>query len=335
MIDILQYLPPRTRKSPSGWYTFSAPCCIHNGETPDKRKRGGLIFDGDNWSFNCFNCGFKTRFINGQTLSYKSQKFLSWLGVDKQTVQKISLDSLRNKQIYDIANQRTNANEEIIQRNIFFKKKKLPSSARSIMMCDKWAIDYLAGRGINYHDYSFKITPQDKGRNKQRILIPYFYGGDIVGWTSRYTDDRMPKYLNEQQQGYVFGLDMQKTDWDFLFVTEGVFDAISISGTAVLHNELSEKQQALLRRQGKEVIIVPDQDKAGISLANNALEAGFSISIPDWPDHIKDVNDAVKEYGKLGVVLSIVNNKTSSKIKGRVAINNLIKRKLTDDGIRD
>ena len=93
MIDILQYLPPRTRKSPSGWFTFNAPCCIHNGESQDKRKRGGLILDGEDWAYHCFNCGFKTRFVNGKQLSLKSRKFLSWLGVDEETIKKINLDS--------------------------------------------------------------------------------------------------------------------------------------------------------------------------------------------------------------------------------------------------
>jgi len=329
MFDILQYLPPRTKKSPAGWYSFNCPACIHNGETPDKRKRGGVILDGEDWSFSCFNCGFKTRFVNGQQLSLKSKKLLQWMGVPPDTIQKINLDSLKNKKIYDIAKDRTNSRDEIIQRNIFFKKQKLPSTARNIMTCDKWAIDYLRDeRGLDYHDYPFKITPSDKGRNKQRILIPYMYGEDIVGWTSRYLDGKFPKYVNEHQQpGYVFGLEMQKPDWDFIIVVEGTFCAVSIRGVAVLHNELSEQQQAILRRQGKEVIVVPDQDKAGMVLAEQALEAGFSISIPNWPAHIKDVNDATKEYGRLGVLLSIVAAKTSSKVKARIMINNLASRR--------
>jgi len=329
MIDILQYLPPRSKKSPSGWFSFNAPCCIHNGETPDKRKRGGLILDGGDWSYHCFNCGFKTRFVSGQQLSLKSKKLLQWMGVDEATIQKINLDSLKNKKIYDIAKDRTNSRNEVIQRNIFFKKQELPTSARSIMTCDKWAIDYLKdARGLDYHDYPFKITPQAQGRNKQRILIPYMYGEDVVGWTSRYLDDRAPKYLNEHQQpGYVFGLEMQKSDWDYIIVSEGPFDAISIRGVAVLHNELSEQQQAILRRQGKEIIVVPDQDKAGLVLANQALEAGFSISIPNWPADVHDINEAVKKFGKLGAILSIISTKTSSKVKAKVMLNNLIKRK--------
>ena len=329
MIDILQYLPPRTRKSPSGWFTFNAPCCVHNGETPDKRKRGGLILDGENWSFHCFNCRFKTKFVNGQTISLKTQKFLGWLGVDKMTVQKMNLESIKHKKIYDIAKDRTNKHDEIVQQNIFFKKIELPSSARPITSADKWAIDYIANRGLDYRDYTYKITPTDKFRDKKRILIPYRYADDIVGWTSRYTDNNLPKYKNEHQQpGYVFGLEMQQDDWDYIIVVEGIFCAISIRGVAVMHNEISDRQMALLRRQGKEVIIVPDQDKAGIPLAIQAIDAGFSISVPVWDNDIKDVNDAVKAYGKLGTLLSIIKNKTSSKIKATVALNNLRKRKI-------
>ena len=328
MFDILQYLPSRTRKTPSGWYSFNCPACIHNGETRDKRKRGGVILNGDDWSFSCFNCGYKARFVNGQQLSLKARNILKWMGVPMDVIQKINLDSLKNKKIYDIAKDRTNARNEIIQHNVFFEKQELPPISRSIMSCDKWAVDYLASRGLDYQDYPYKVSPQDTGRNKQRIIIPYMYAGDVVGWTSRYLDDRMPKYINEHTTpGYVFNLDKQNPEWDFMLVMEGIFCAISIDGVAVLHNEINDKQMALLRRQGKEIIVVIDQDKPGLVLAELALKAGFSISVPDWPIDVKDVNDAVKEYGKLGALLSIINARTSSKVKARVMLNNMVRRK--------
>jgi len=328
MIDILQYLPPRSRKGPSGWFSFNAPCCVHNGETRDKRKRGGMILNGDDWSYHCFNCGYKARFVNGQQLSLKARNILKWMGVPMDVIQKINLDSLKNKKIYDIASDRTNARNEIIQHNVFFEKQELPPISRSMMSCDKWAVDYLASRGLDYQDYPYKVSPQDTGRNKQRIIIPYLYAGDVVGWTSRYLDDRMPKYINEHTTpGYVFGLDKQNPEWDFMIVVEGIFCAISIDGVAVLHNEINDKQMALLRRQGKEIIVVPDQDKPGLVLAKIALDAGFSISVPDWPIDVKDVNDAVKEFGKLGALLSIIAARTSSKVRAKVMLNNMVTRK--------
>jgi hypothetical protein len=44
---LTQYLPPKRKTTPSGWTSFNAPCCIHNGDSADKRQRGGLISNGD------------------------------------------------------------------------------------------------------------------------------------------------------------------------------------------------------------------------------------------------------------------------------------------------
>ena len=44
VFDALQvYLPAKRKQTPSGWLAFNAPCCEHNGTTPDTRQRGGLI----------------------------------------------------------------------------------------------------------------------------------------------------------------------------------------------------------------------------------------------------------------------------------------------------
>ena len=40
---ILTSLPAGRKKTPSGWISFNAPCCVHNGETADKKKRGGVM----------------------------------------------------------------------------------------------------------------------------------------------------------------------------------------------------------------------------------------------------------------------------------------------------
>ena len=308
MLDILQYLPPRTRKSPSGWFSFNCPCCIHVGETPDKKKRGGIILDGEDWAFHCFNCNYKARFIFGQQLSLKTRNLLKWMGVPYDIIQATNLDSLRNKKMYDIAKDRTIAHEEVIQKNIFFTEVELPSNFRKITNADTWAIEYLRDeRGLDWREFPYKITPMEKGRNGKRIILPYTFGGETVGWTSRYIDNKFPKYVNEHQQaGFLFGLDMQKKNWDFIIVVEGVFCAVSIKGVAVMHGEISEQQMSLLRRQGKEVIVVPDQDKPGLVLAEQALEAGFSISVPLWPMGVKDVNDAVKASGRLGALFSFM-----------------------------
>ena len=78
VFDALQiYLPAKRKQTPSGWLAFNAPCCEHNGTTPDTRQRGGLIANADEGvSFHCFNCGFKTSWRNGRKLSFKMKKFM-------------------------------------------------------------------------------------------------------------------------------------------------------------------------------------------------------------------------------------------------------------------
>jgi DNA primase len=201
---------------------------------------------------------------------------------------------------------------------IKFKDHILPDDAVLIDKDDpshNVFIDYLKGRSIHSDDYPFMVTPNDQGRMANRIIIPYTFKNQIVGHTSRFLDNRIPKYLNEQQPGYVFGYDFQKPDWQVCILVEGIFDAISINGCALMHNEISDTQAQILASLNRRIILVPDRDMTGLELCNKALELGYSVSIPNWEDNIKDVNDAVVKYGKLPTLLSILSSATTSKIK--------------------
>jgi DNA primase len=98
-------------------------------------------------------------------------------------------------------------------------------------------------------------------------------------------------------------------------VTEGIFDALSIDGVALMHNDISSDQALLLSTLNKQLILVPDRDKTGLALCDKALELGYSVSLPNWDSDVKDVNDAVVKYGKLPTLLSILQCATNSKIK--------------------
>jgi len=321
MFDIISYLPNERKRSAAGWISFNAPCCIHNSETRDTKGRGGIMQDGDGWIYHCFNCGFTTGFTMGKPLGFKARQLLNWLGVPEREISHLILESLRNKSIDDILYDRNK-----LQQNISFNTIQYPNNARLITRADKKFIDYLNTRGLDYTKYQYHITPEDNGRNANRIIVPYMYRNRLVGYTSRFLDDKKPKYLNEQQPGYIFGLDFQQSSWNMAIVVEGIFDAISIDGIAVLHNEISDKQAMQLKQLGKEIIVVPDQDKAGLKLIDQALDNGFSVSIPLWDEDIKDVNDAVIKYGKLGTLLYIMKYKNSSSIKIKLARKALEKR---------
>jgi DNA primase len=93
-----------------------------------------------------------------------------------------------------------------------------------------------------------------------------------------------------------------------------------------LHAEINDAQARLIRSLGRNITVVPDQDAAGVKLIDRAIELGWAVSIPDWPDHVKDVNDAVKQFGRLATLIHIVQARETSKIKVELRKKQLVKR---------
>ena len=81
-----------------------------------------------------------------------------------------------------------------------------------------------------------------------------------------------------------------------------------------MHQEINDQQAKLIRNLGREVIVVPDQDLSGMTMVDQAMELGWSVSMPEWQD-CKDVNDAVSRYGKLATLVSIMQARETSRIK--------------------
>ena len=315
MFDILQLIPGKKKLTQSGWHSFNAVCCGYRGHKADRRGRGGIRIEGENWSYHCFNCGFKCNFTLGRSLTKSTRTLLSYCGVDKDDIDRYSLESLQHKDLLDYIKIKKEKSK------VKFKETKLPEAELIEVNNPKHKVyvDYLIKRKINVVDYPFMCTPDTEGRQANRVIIPYTYENKIVGHTSRYLDDRTPKFINEQQQGYVFGIDLQKPEYNVCIVVEGIFDALSINGVALTHNTISDQQAEIIKSLNRKIIVVPDQDKTGLSICDRALELGFHVSIPEWHDDVKDVNDAIIKYGKLATLLSILQNATNSKIKIEIA----------------
>ena len=312
MFDILSIIPGKKKLTHGGWHSFNAICCSHRGHKTDARGRGGIKFDGqNNWSYHCFNCGFKCGFMLGKSITQNTKNLMQWSGIDSTQIQKWSLESLQHKDLLDFTNLKKQKSK------IKFKEHTLPEGELIDInnSLHKVYIDYLSARLINYNDYPFLVTPNDTGRQSNRIIIPYTYNNKIVGHTSRFLDNKIPKYINEQQPGYVFGYDFQKPDWEVCLLVEGIFDALSLNACALTHNSINEDQAQILAQLNKRIIFIPDRDKTGLETCDRALELGYSVSIPNWDDDVKDVNDAVVKYGKLPTLLGILSSATTSKIK--------------------
>ena len=306
----------KIKKTASGWLSGNAVCCIHRGDTQDKRGRGGLKIADNGWSYSCFNCGYTASFVLGRNLTFKARKLLEWMNVPKEEIERMNLESLKHKSIEGLLGER----QEIVNKlqNIEFEDRDLPSDTQPV---NSMAEEYLRGRCIPL-DYPFLY----KTMPRRGIVIPFTHNNQVVGHTTRFLDDRNPRYIQDIQPGYVFGTDLQRDSWQVAIVVEGVFDALSINGLAVLHAEINDAQARLIRSLGREVVVVPDQDEAGMKLVDRAVELGWAVSMPEWPADIKDVNDAVIRLGRLATLITIMQSKETSKIKIELRKKQLLKQ---------
>jgi hypothetical protein len=326
MLDILSYLPAKRKPSPQGWLSFNAVCCTHNGNSQDKRGRGGIKVTEQGWSYHCFNCSYTASFVLGRTLSFKAKRLLGWMGVPETEIEMLNLESLRHRNVHGILEDRQRVFNSLSAIE-FGESDDFPPYTEVVTPEFPVYWDYIQRRRVP-EDFPVMTAIKTDGIHWTRpfVLIPFTYDNKVIGWTARFLDNKIPKYINHSQPGYVFGADLQHTNWQYAIVTEGIFDALSIGGLALMHNTVSDAQAKLIRILGKEVIVVPDQDLPGLELVDRAVELGYSISMPNWPDHIKDVNDAVIEYGRLVTLLTIMAARETSKIKIELRKKQLVKR---------
>jgi len=321
---ILTSLPAGRKKTPSGWISFNAPCCIHNGESADKKKRGGIMASADGTiSFHCFNCGYKANYVVGRKLNQKMRAFMGYIGIADDTIRKMAIEAMREEE-GDIKYEK--------KKFVTFNKRELPKNAYNLdVWLEKYVardltepqwqkidglLNYLKSRGIGPDWYDFMYSPDKMWDVNKRLLIPFYWRGDIVGFTGRmFEQSDKVKYYTDVQPGYVFNMDAQDWSRKFVLVTEGPFDAITISGVSILGSEINDTQRELIEGLGRQIIVVPDRDAPGEKLINQATEFGWSVAFPEWDKTVGDVADAVLKYGRLFTIQSILKTTESSKLK--------------------
>lgn len=315
---LLTLLPPNRKNTSGGWVSFNAVCCHHKGEKPDTRKRGGIKTESDTWTYHCFNCGFKAGWSPGKLLSSNTKQLFKWLGLSDNDIGKLGIVALKHQE---------NMPQMTKTLNFTLNEIPLPEDSKTLT---SWItegedvtsmIEYLLSRGMSIDWYDWMWSPAPG--YKDRILIPFYQDGKVVGYTGRKITEGKPKYLTDSQSGYVFNLDRQSRDRQYVIVTEGQFDAIAIDGVAIMTNEPNDTQVARLQALGREIICVPDRDRPGAKMLKHAIKNNWTVSLPPWGDDVKDVADAVKKYGRLYVLATILHYKVAGEIKI-----NLLKKKL-------
>jgi hypothetical protein len=238
-------------------------------------------------------------------------KLMRDLGISDDTISQLRLEALRLK-----------GSSDVVIKTVVptFEVRALPPESELITSLldhipDKLVpvLEYLHSRKLYLEDYPFYWTPKVGFSN--RVIIPFLKDNVIVGYTARAIGDTKPKYISEQQPGYVFNLDRQQNNREFVICCEGPIDAISIDACALMGAEIKDSQNWLLRQLNKEIVLVPDRDHEGPKTVEQAIEYGWSVSMPEWPEGIKDVNDAVCKLGRLATLFLIIQAKESNSLK--------------------
>jgi hypothetical protein len=275
--------------------------------------------------YNCFNCKYTASWQPGRNISEKLKSLCRWLGANDDQIKELVFEALKTES--------TDYEPDHFVEKVKFTEKELPEGAMSI---NEWVnsaylpdisadigpvIDYVYSRGFDALSEHFYWSPAPGYID--RVLLPYYYEGKIVGSTARKVREGKPKYLSDQHPFFVFNVDEQDPKNKYVFVVEGQFDAYAIGGVGLLTNEIAQQQAHIINQLGKEVIVIPDQDKAGLMLIKQAIDYGWSVAFPTWDDDVKDVADAVQKYGRLFVTVDAIKTAQQGEIKISVARNNL------------
>ncbi len=337
--------------TPSGWISFNCPACTHRGEpSPDKLKRGGIKSNPNgSFSFHCFRCNMKCHWEPGKSVDENVKLFLSYLGLSEEKIRELSFlvwkeNLLAEKNIKVQTKSNFNVHE--------FSKKELPNNSRKIIDLIKEgntneyflkAAKYLYfERGdIIANNYDFYWSSDIEYR--EGIIIPAIYKNEIVGNIIRSTKpSKKVRYINNLPKNFIFNNQIfEDESRKYIVLVEGIFDAIAIDGVSCLGNGLSEGQLSWLKKIDKEIILVPDRDLPGRNLIKYALENNWYVSIPHderahipnndgspvfyWGRKIKDCDEAVKKYGRLYTIQSILSNKTKNYLDIKFRMEKYIK----------
>lgn len=336
-------LSGKRRTSNTNFININCPMCTSRGESADRRLRCGIKKDGEGIGIYCFNCGFRARFRVGETLSKSMKEFLTGVGVGSMDVKRLNYKALQVRNML-MGSPEAAAVVPMIYRPSF-QPKSLPPGAKSLAT---WAQEgctdpdfvdaasYLFGRGDAIASGAeFFWTPNTDHELNRRIILPFEFNHDVVGWTARLIDkatEDKPKYHSNVPSHFIFNSHLLNGASKFVILVEGPFDALAVNGVATLGAKISPEQQQWLNSTGKTIIVVADRDKSGGRLIDHALHNNWMVAFPKlrdghgvqnwWDADIKDTADASNRYGKLYTMRSVLESASANKIE----IN--VKRKL-------
>ena len=318
------------KQAPKGWHKRHCMLCQTQGHGKDTRNRFGIQFNPQSIALNCFNCGFSAGYTEGKELSKAMKFFLRQIHVGDDFIKQVEFELFKQKnQIHEVRDGDSEVNIEGRLKSLFQKWKTVelpPDSLRISEWLSNGLTDPHFLKVVNYaidrHIYNldqFYWSPGREHNLRQRLIIPYYYRRNIVGFTSRLCydtpDKSIPKYYQQCPTDFVYNLDHQQ-GWlrKYVLVNEGVLDAWSVDGISIL-GEIGQSKIDIINRLQKQIIVCPDRDKKGWDLVKVAIDNNWAVAFPKWPQHIKDAAKASEIYGRLLTTHSIISTAVLGKEK--------------------
>lgn len=318
------------KSAPNGWHKRHCMLCHTQGHGKDTRNRFGIQFNANSIALNCFNCKFSSGYTEGKELSKTFKFFLRQINIDEQFIKEIEFEIYKQRNSINVLRDGDieNAEDKELKFRALFDKWRPSSLPIDSLSIQHWleygledpdflrVIEYAISRNIRDFD-KFFWSPLKSNNLNHRLIIPYYYRNNIVGFTCRLCYDtdgkQIPKYFQDLPTGFVYNLDNQQ-DWSrkYCIVAEGVLDAWTVDGVATL-GEIHQDQIDIINRLQKEIIVCPDRDKSGYSLVEAAIENKWSVSFPKW--EFKDASKAAEKYGRLLTTHAIIENSIHGKEK--------------------
>ena len=174
---------------------------------------------------------------------------------------------------------------------------------------------------MNYEDYQFYVSSGVTNMGIQhtsiarsllnRVIIPFMHNSNMIYYQARsLIKTAKNKYINANisKTNIIYGMDeLYKNIHKPLFVTEGFFDAYQLNGVSVQENRLSPEQIKILSQSPRTKIIVPDYNGDNYKLAEQGIELGWGVALPDYNVDVKDTSEAIVKLGKLTTLQYISN----------------------------
>jgi len=303
-----------------GWSACFCEVCGDGART--KGPRGGWRFDGEACAYHCFNCDVTGTFDPDREYPF-SRKMVEIFDAFNIPNKEYFAIGYANKVLGDGKTKKPEKPKVVINAIDMPDYFCLLQQCKDTNVIAQKAIDELKYRNINPDDYPFFIST---GRSKKgvreeavaksmmdRLIIPFYNDkGDLIYFQGRALDkSAKKKYINADipRTNIIYGMHRLHIDQNKpLYVTEGFFDAYHLNGVSIQENNLTQGQIDILKRSRRKKVFVPDRKSDSSKVIDQCAELGWSVAIPDIGTSCKDIDDAIRRYGKLHTLSQVATN---------------------------